>query len=539
MRTVKRHTLPLNQTKLEKLGLVVSAYAKEKQYWLSLLQTKAYRGLIRKHRVIRDQFVKDQYQSVTGLQARMWKLALTDACETMDKYFQSRFDVVKKSIYQKPWSENQKHYAYWLLSDYPRLFSLLDDVVPVFDSKNRTQAIEHHHAKTVINFIRTSLISLLRKQPKINKTRKARSFVLDGSCYHLYQDEVTQTQYLSVMGLEAGKRIVIPLKGQQKVSGTIRIVTDDKVNYRVHVGFDVVANIMPDDAMDIEALDFGYSEVATNQHGKHYGVKLGAMLTKATDDRTDKGRKRNKLRAIANKAFIKGDAHKARNIKNNNLGQVKWKAREQDVKAGIDREINTAFNQIHSKIVVTEDLTHVFSGKDLGSKVNYRLSSWVKGSLRKRSEFKALVKGFDHKTVNAAYTSQTCPACGCVHKNNRKADKFKCTHCAFEGQADQVAAMNLVERAYDREITRYMPHGVVKQALTTRFQRSVEGKLTAGKSSTQQPDCNEQDTRHGAEKALTSAVSRKAKSTKAVSPVHHSVSESLTPNSALVDVGRF
>ena len=109
----------------------------------------------------------------------------------------------------------------------------------------------------------------------------------------------------------------------------------------------------------------------------------------------------------------------------------------------------------------------------------------------------------------------------------------------LKGQADHVAAMNLVQRADDREITRYMPHGVVKQVLTTRFQRSVEGKLTAGQSSTQQPDCNEQDTRHGAEKALTSAASRKARNNTAVSPVHPSVSEHLIYNATLVDVGRF
>jgi transposase len=535
MRTVKRHTLPLNQVKLEKLGLIVDANATEKQHWLVLLRTKAYRGLIGNHRIIRDQAVKEKYQSVGGLQARMWKLALTDACETMDKYFQSRFDAIKKKIYNKPWSDNQKHYAYWLLSDYPRLFSLLDDVVPAFDSNKRIEDIDHSHAKTVVNFVRKSLTALLKKQPKVNK---ARSFVLDSSCYSFHlkgKEDNSRTQYLTVMGLEAGKRIAIPLKGRQKVSGTIRIVTDDKVNYRVHVGFDVKTNIMPDDAMDIEALDFGYTEVATNQHGKRYGVNLGEMLTTATDDRTDKGRKRNKLRAVANKAYAKGDVNKAKRIKNNNLGQVKWKAREQDVKGGIDREVNTAFNQLNAKLLITEELTHVFSHKDICKKVNYRLSSWVKGSLRKRSEFKALVKGFDHKTVNAAYTSQTCPICGSVHKKNRIADKFKCTNCAFEGQADQVAAMNLVERYHDQEITRYMPHGVVKQILTARFLRSVEGKMKAGQSSTQKPDCNEQDTRNGAEKALTSAVSRKAKA----APVRHSVSEcEFNTNAALTDVGR-
>lgn len=96
--------------------------------------------------------------------------------------------------------------------------------------------------------------------------------------------------------------------------------------------------------------------------------------------------------------------------------------------------------------------------------------------------------------------------------------------------------MNLVDRYYDQEITRYMPHGVVKQVLAARFLRSVERKMNAGQSSTQKPDCNEQDTRNGAEKALTSAASRKAK---AASPIRHSVSEGLnTANTSLVDVGR-
>ncbi len=537
MRTVKRSTLPLNLVKQHKLGLVVDAYAKEKQHWLMLLRTKAYRGLIGNHRLIRDQLVKDKYQSISGLQARMWKLALTDACETMDRYYQSRFDVLKKAIYQRNWTENQKHYAYWLLTDYTRLFSLLEDHAPEFivikKGVSTRPEITDKERKVVVNLVRKHLARHLKTLPSI---KKARSFVLDGSCYNLYQDEATKTQYLSVMGLEAGKRITIPLKGKQAITGTIRIVTDDKIAYRVHVGFDVKTNIMPNDAMDIEALDFGYTEVATNQHGKRYGVGLGEILTHATDERTDKGRKRNKLRAVAGKAYAKGDVRKATRIQNNNLGQIKWKAREQDVKGSIDREVNTAFNQLNSRIVVTEDLTHVFSGKELGSKMNYRLSSWVKGSLKKRSEFKALVKGFDHKTVNAAYTSQTCPHCGSVHRKNRNADKFSCTNCAFEGKADQVAAMNLVERYYDQEITRYMPQGVVKQVLTARFLRSVERKMKAGQSSTQKPDCNEQDTRNGAEKALTSAASRKAK---AAPPVRHSVSEGLnTANTSLVDVGR-
>lgn len=62
--------------------------------------------------------------------------------------------------------------------------------------------------------------------------------------------------------------------------------------------------------------------------------------------------------------------------------------------------------------------------------------------------------------------------------------------------------------------------------------------MKAGQSSTQKPDCNEQDTRNGAEKALTSAVSRKAKAEKK-RPVRQSVSEcEFNTNAALTDVGR-
>jgi len=337
MRTVKRHTLPLNKTKLTKLGLLIDAYVKEKQHWLVELQSKANRGLIRQHRVIRDHYVKNGYRSVGGLQARMWKLALTDACETMDGYLQSRFDALRKTIYHKKWDSNQKHYANWLLSDYQRVFSLFDGVIPTFDSKNRMCDISHQSAKQVINFVRKSLSIILKTVPT---AKNARSFILDSTSYGVYYDAVTNTQYLSVMGLEARKRIVIPLKGQQRVSGTIRVVTDDRVNYCVHVVFDVSPDIVSDDAMEIEALDFGYTEVATNQNGTRYGVNLGQMLTDVADDRTDKGRKRNKLRTIANKAFLKGDVRKARRIKRNNLGQVKWKAREHDAKSTIDLEFN-------------------------------------------------------------------------------------------------------------------------------------------------------------------------------------------------------
>jgi hypothetical protein len=90
-----------------------------------------------------------------------------------------------------------------------------------------------------------------------------------------------------------------------------------------------------------------------------------------------------------------------------------------------------------------------------------------------------LVKGFDHKQVNPAYTSQTCPNCGHVDASNRcsyNKDKFVCQHCKTEGHSDEFAAINLKARYADSDITRYTPYREVKAILLERFHHRLETK---------------------------------------------------------------
>lgn len=50
--------------------------------------------------------------------------------------------------------------------------------------------------------------------------------------------------------------------------------------------------------------------------------------------------------------------------------------------------------------------------------------------------------------VPAAYTSQTCPVCGCVDADNRQSQsKFVCVRCGHEANADTNAAINILRRA--------------------------------------------------------------------------------------------
>jgi transposase len=49
--------------------------------------------------------------------------------------------------------------------------------------------------------------------------------------------------------------------------------------------------------------------------------------------------------------------------------------------------------------------------------------------------------------VHSAYTSQTCPECGCIDKENRESqEEFKCVECGYEANADLNASVNIRNR---------------------------------------------------------------------------------------------
>ncbi|WP_423782966.1 zinc ribbon domain-containing protein [Ferrimicrobium acidiphilum] len=94
----------------------------------------------------------------------------------------------------------------------------------------------------------------------------------------------------------------------------------------------------------------------------------------------------------------------------------------------------------------------------------------------------ANVGGSGIKTVNAAYSSQTCPdpTCGYLHSDNRHGDMFHCRNpyweCNWQGDVDHVAAMNIKSRIKDHQINRFTPYKEVKKILDERFLRRIESR---------------------------------------------------------------
>lgn len=189
MRTVKRKALALNLNKSLSIKKLCQAYAKEKQYWLDQLKAWEFQALLGKPRAIRDEFVQKKYKSIYSLQARHWKLALQDAVETWDKYWQAIFVDIKPKIYQKYPNEVERHYAYWLLKGYSQFADLMRGNIaePPFE-------IEQSIRIKIAGFVRKTIKKLKGNPPKV---KKARIVKFDANCYEVFNHE--NRQYIKLM----------------------------------------------------------------------------------------------------------------------------------------------------------------------------------------------------------------------------------------------------------------------------------------------------------------------------------------------------
>ena len=100
-----------------------------------------------------------------------------------------------------------------------------------------------------------------------------------------------------------------------------------------------------------------------------------------------------------------------------------------------------------NSLIVLEDLTNISFETNKGKDFNRELSSWPFYDLELKIMYKAKANNVEVIKVPARYTSQRCPICGHIHKNNRQRDKhlFVCRNCGYTSNDDRIAAMNLYE----------------------------------------------------------------------------------------------
>lgn len=126
-------------------------------------------------------------------------------------------------------------------------------------------------------------------------------------------------------------------------------------------------------------------------------------------------------------------------------------------------KVSTAISKNHA-LVCIEDLqiknmsrsaagTIVSPGKQVRAKSGLNKSILDQGwyEFRRQLEYKQDWLGGEVIAVSAHYTSQTCPECQHVHRDNRKTqESFICLKCGYKNHADYVGAVNILRAGHAR-----------------------------------------------------------------------------------------
>ncbi|MBQ9000075.1 MAG: transposase, partial [Clostridium sp.] len=240
---------------------------------------------------------------------------------------------------------------------------------------------------------------------------------------------------------------------------------------KIHKGLSVQEKPLNEEYSNTIGIDKGYTKMLSCSNGIEYGVELGKLLSKRTEELKDKNAKRNKLYALAKKYSEEGNDKKAQNILKNNLGYIKKDRETRRFKAKTESYINYNINQFIKDAkpmeVIKEDLTFSSKKRDNKSKAyNHKMSMWVKGVLNDRLEYKLKYNGIKFTDINPAYTSQTCHKCG--QFGVRDNDLFTCPKCGTT-DANINASINILNRKNDKEIKLVTSYKEVENILKNRL----------------------------------------------------------------------
>jgi hypothetical protein len=129
MRTVKRRSVKLNKGKWEATCCIAQAFAQDKQAHLDFYQTSGNFAATDGWRERRDAVKLSDHHQQTPLPVHTSDLAVKEAYETEMKYWAGIAEQIEASV--RDWSDEQKHYAKWLLYNAQRFSVLIEGRAPI------------------------------------------------------------------------------------------------------------------------------------------------------------------------------------------------------------------------------------------------------------------------------------------------------------------------------------------------------------------------------------------------------------------------
>ncbi|CAG4919111.1 hypothetical protein [Acidithrix sp. C25] len=274
-RTVRLATLPLNKNKYDETRSVIGHYSDAKRVFVAHLRQTSLWRLLDRSKSFRD-YAKAQGLYPEGINVHLVDQAAFDAVDTCIRHIESCFvrANVKARVWRRFTDEDERHYAYACLTRYSAIGQIMGGGVPEISTVTTSPETGAKIASYLHRVIRDALDG---SWPTVIKSH---SMSLDSTLYSVVDNDTAKgktRRYVKVVSSTRNKRISLPLSGISRVSGNVRVVLDEE-NKRafIHVSYDVAA--LAKATGPAVSLDWGITEVCTDDSGVHHGDEYGRAL---------------------------------------------------------------------------------------------------------------------------------------------------------------------------------------------------------------------------------------------------------------------
>ena len=214
--------------------------------------------------------------------------------------------------------------------------------------------------------------------------------------------------------------------------GTAKILKSGK-HWFMHIAVTKTINDIIVKPKNVVGIDRGLRQIMTTYDQKGNAVFYSGK--QISHKRRNYSRLRKELQSKNTKSA-------KRRLKQINQRESRWM---NDVNHCLSKTLVEQYGE-HT-LFVLEDLRNVtFNTVHNRKKENrYEHHSWSFYDLEQKLVYKALSNNSQVITVSAHYTSQRCPKCGYIDKDNRDKTKheFCCKQCLYTSNDDRTAAMNI------------------------------------------------------------------------------------------------
>lgn len=413
---------PVSEADMRKLLEIAEDYRRVKNYVYARFGGIAGLSKLYPGYTVQNEMTASGYREVLGLPSVYFYLAVFDALgEIKSQWTRIKTKLTKLIGKNESFTEDEKHYLHFLIK-VNNAFEAVVNQKPVELSAKMKDQYENLAQKVDTGRMHCYLCRQVRKLHGKLHTDQADGFAIAERAYR-YADHGI---YISIK--EKRKRIFLSLTDNNRYSsqlyvklypeeGRVEIKAPVKVAVRAHTEYQ----------RQIGAAA-GFYTMLTTDEGHRYGEELGDYQTAYSD-------------------WLCAQAGSYRRNKADNPGRKKYYAKkrrlEETMHSYINHELNRFLQEEKPETLYLVKLPKPQSGGK-NKKINYSISHWQRGYIRKRLTQKCKEQAVTVVEVLGKDISNECSSCGEVGK--KESGRFICPACGYEEEEKTNTARNVKKR---------------------------------------------------------------------------------------------